>query len=442
MVPIELKDSADAAALAQRIAAAQETAALPAHARASILAKAADALAADAEAVVRLLAEEVRKPLKDGRREVQRAVFTLRWAAEEARRVVGEIVPLDLEPGSEGRTALVRRAARGPALFITPFNFPLNLAAHKVAPAVAVGLPFVLKPDPRAPRVAGRLLDVLVAAGWPAAACALALGPIPALEALVQDERFKIFSFTGSTTVGWRLKSLAVKAHACLELGGNAAVFVAKDADLPWAAARCAWGAYAYAGQTCISVQRIYVEKDVLPEFRRLLVANIKELVVGDPLDEKTDVGPLIDEAAAMRVETWLTEAVSRGGKLWAGGPRRGAFVPPALVEGVPADCRLSCEEAFGPVAVLDAVDGKEQALDKINDSRYGLQAGIFTNDLAFVQRAFARLHVGGLVVNDIPSFRSDAMPYGGVKDSGLGREGVRWTIADYTEPKTLIMKS
>lgn len=442
MVRIDLKDAQDAAALAARIAAAKEKAALPAHQRASILNKAADALEKDKEALARLLAEEVGKPLKAGRVEVSRMLFTLRWSAEEARRIGGEIMPLDLSSGEEGRVALIKRVPRGPALFITPFNFPLNLVAHKVAPAVAVGLPFVLKPDPRCPKSAERLLGALVDAGWPKEACALALGPNPALEALVKDERFKIFSFTGSTAVGWKLKALAVKAQTCLELGGNAAVFVAKDADLAWAAARCAAGGYSYAGQTCIHVQRIYVEKDALPEFRRLLVANIKELIVGDAADEKTDVGPVIDENAAKRIEEWLKEAVSRGGKLWAGGERKGNFIPPALVEGAPADCRLLKEEVFGPVVTLEAVDSKEVALDKMNDSRYGLQAGIFTNDLAFVSRAFARLDYGGIIVNDIPSFRSDAMPYGGVKDSGVGREGVRSTIEEYTEPKTLVLKS
>ncbi len=442
MVPIELKDEKDAAALAARIAGAREKAALPAYRRADILRQAADRLEKDAEALARLLAEEVGKPLKAGRVEVGRLLFTLRWSAEEARRIGGEVMPLDLAPGDEGRVAIVKRVPRGPALFITPFNFPLNLVAHKVAPAVAVGLPFVLKPDPRAAKSAARLVDALVAAGWPAECCALALGPHAALEALVKDERFKIFSFTGSTAVGWKLKALAVKAQSCLELGGNAAVFVAKDADLPWAAARCAAGGYAYAGQTCIHVQRIYVEKDVLSEFRKLLVANIKELAVGDALDEKTDVGPVIDEKSAARIEEWLKEAVSKGGKLWAGGERRGLLIPPALVEGVPAGCRLSDEEVFGPVVTLEGVDSKEEALDKMNASRYGLQAGVFTNDLAFVQRAFARLDFGGVIVNDIPSYRSDAMPYGGVKDSGVGREGIRSTIEEYTEPKTLVLKS
>ncbi len=442
LVRIELTDDASASAVAARCAASSGKAAMPAHARAKILLKAAEALEAQAEDFARLICAEVGKPMKEARREAARGAFTLRWAGEEARRIVGEMLPLDLDANSEGRYAVVKRVPRGPALFITPFNFPLNLVAHKVAPAVAVGLPFVLKPDPRCPKTAEKLIGLLVDAGWPAEAAIVVGGPLPAAEALVRDERFRVFSFTGSTSVGWKLKSLAVKAHSCLELGGNAAVFVAKDADLPWAAARCAWGAFYYSGQVCISVQRIYVEEEVHSEFRRLLVENIKGLVSGDPADEKTDVGPMIDEKSALRVEEWLKEAVAKGAKLWTGGPRKGLFIPPSLLEGVPAECRLSCEEAFGPVATLDAVTSREDALDRMAKSRYGLQAGIFTNDLAFIHRAFDVLPVGGLIVNDIPSFRSDAMPYGGMKDSGIGREGVRYAMEDFTEPKTLVIKS
>lgn len=442
MVRVELTDAPSAAAVAARCAAAVGKAALPAHARARILLNAAEALEARSEEFARLICSEVGKPIKEARREAGRAAFTLRWAGEESKRVVGEMLPLDLDAGSEGRYAMIKRVPRGPALFITPFNFPLNLVAHKVAPAIAVGLPFVLKPDPRCPKTAEKLIGLLVDAGWPAEAAIVVGGPLPAAEALVRDERFRIFSFTGSTTVGWKLKALAVKAHACLELGGNAAVFVGKDADLPWAAARCAWGAFCYSGQVCISVQRIFVEKEVHAEFRRLLVENIKFLVVGDPADEKTDIGPLIDEKTAIRVEEWLKEAVGKGAKLWTGGPRQGKVIPPSLLEGVPADCRLSCEEVFGPVATLDAVDSREEALERMATTRFGLQAGIFTNDLAFVQRAFDRLPVGGLIVNDIPTFRSDAMPYGGTKDSGIGREGVRYAMEDFTELKTLVLKS
>lgn len=441
MVRAELSTEAGAGALAAKCAAAAPRAALPTHARAKILAAAADALEKDAEIFARLVVEEVKKPLKEARREAARVAFTFRWASEEARRINGEYLPLDLDANSEGRFAVVKRVPRGPALFITPFNFPLNLVAHKIAPAVAAGLPFILKPDPRAPRCAEKLIEVLIEAGWPADAALVAQGHIPIVEVLVRDDRLKILSFTGSTKVGWHLKSISGKKHCVLELGGNAGVFIGADADLPWAAARCAWGAYAYSGQTCISVQRIVVEKSVHSEFRKLLVQNIQELKSGDPADESTDVGPLIDEASAVRVEEWIKEAVSRGAKLWAGGSRKGAFLPPALVENAPADCRLSCEEAFGPVATLEAFDSRERALDRLAEGNFGLQAGLFTNDLAFVHRAFERLSVGGLVVNDVPTYRADAAPYGGTRDSGTGREGVRWAIEEYTERKTLVMK-
>ncbi len=443
LVRIELTDEASAKAAAARCAAATKAVAgLSSHQRALILRKTAEKMESQAGEFARLICSEVGKPLKEARREAARGAFTVRWAGEEARRVVGEVLPLDLDAGFEGRWSVVKRVPRGPALFITPFNFPLNLVAHKVAPAVAAGLPFVLKPDPRCPKTAEKLVALLVENGWPAEAAIVVGGPIPAAEALVRDERFRVFSFTGSTAVGWKLKSLAVKAHSCLELGGNAAVFVAKDADLAWAAARCAWGAFYYSGQVCISVQRIFVEKEVHAEFRRLLVENIKGLVVGDPSDETVDIGPLIDEKSAARVEEWLKEAVAKGAKLWTGGPRNGLTIPPSLLEGVPADAKLSCEEAFGPVATLDAVASKEEALDRINASKYGLQAGLFTNDLAFVQRAYQVLEVGGVIVNDIPSFRSDAMPYGGMKDSGEGREGVRYAIHDFTEEKALVFKN
>lgn len=442
LVRAELKTEADAAAWAARLAAAAPRAALPAHARARVLSEAADTLARGGEAAARLIVAEVRKPLKDARREVLRGVFTLRWASEEARRIVGEVLPLDLEPGAEGRYALVRRVPRGPALFITPFNFPLNLAAHKVAPAVAVGLPFALKPDPRACGTAALLLGALVDAGWPAEAAVLADGEIAAVEALARHEKIRLLSFTGSTRAGWRLAEVAARKHRVLELGGSAGVFVASDADLAAAAARCAWGAYAYSGQTCISVQRIFVEKPVYAEFRELLLRQIAALKCGEPEDEAVDVGPMIDEASALRVEEWTREAVAGGARLSAGGPRRGAFLPPALIEVAPAECRLSCEEAFGPVALLDAVDSREAGLDRLSATRYGLQAGLFTNDLGLVQRAFARLDAGGLIVNDVPTWRSDAMPYGGTKDSGLGREGVRWAIEEYTERRTLVMRA
>ena len=370
-----------------------------------------------------------------------RAVFTFRWAAEEARRFGGEILPIDFDQATEGRLALTRRFPRGPALFITPFNFPLNLVAHKVAPAIAVGMPFVLKPAPQAPRTAARLASVIRGAGWPAEAMAVVSAPVAAAEALVRDEHFGVLSFTGSAKVGWYLKSIAGKKHVVLELGGNAGVFVASDADIAWAAARSAWGAYYYSGQVCISVQRILVEAPVYKEFLGLFLKNLAELKVGDPMDENTDIGPLIDEAAAVRVEAWIQDAVAGGGRLLAGGPRKGDFLPPALVENAPASCKLSCEEAFGPVATIEKVASRSEAYEKLSLGSYGLQAGIFTNDLGGVFRAWGKIPVGGMIINDIPSFRSDAMPYGGVRDSGTGREGVRYAMEEFTEVRSLVLK-
>jgi aldehyde dehydrogenase (NAD+) len=442
VVAPEVVSKQDADRLAARIAAAApKAAALPTHARAAILQNIADGLEKDAEAFARLICEEVAKPMKDARKEVARAVFSFRWGAEEVKRFGGELLPLDLDPASEGRLALTRRFSRGPALLITPFNFPLNLVAHKVAPAIAVGAPFVLKPAPHAPRTALKLAQLILDAGWPKEAIAVVNCPVEAAEALVRDDRFGVLSFTGSAKVGWHLKSIAGKKHVLLELGGNAGVFVGADADLPWAAARCAWGAYYYSGQVCISVQRIIVEAPVYHEFRDLLMANIAELKVGDPAKDDTDIGPLIDEKAAMRVESWIEQALAGGGKLLAGGPRQGRTLPATLVENAPADCPLSCEEAFGPVATLEKVDSREAAYEKLASGSYGLQAGLFTNDLKGVMSAWGRIPVGGLIVNDIPAYRSDAMPYGGVKDSGTGREGVRYAMEEFTELRTLVLK-
>ncbi|MBI5631398.1 MAG: aldehyde dehydrogenase family protein [Elusimicrobia bacterium] len=434
------KDELDAI-VGRAAAAFAKTAAWPSHARAKALLSVSAAIEREAETFARLIAEEVQKPLKEARREVGRAVFTFRWASEEAKRFRGEVLPLDLDPNAEGRLALVRRFPRGPALFITPFNFPLNLVAHKVAPAMAVGIPFVLKPAPQAPRTAIKLAEVVRAAGWPEEAMAVAVVSNEEAEALVRDERFKILSFTGSAKVGWHIKSLAGKKHVLLELGGNAGVLVAADADVPWAAARSAWGAYYYSGQVCISVQRIYVEAPVYGEFKDLLLKNIAELRIGAPLDENTDIAPLISQEAAERVEAWIEEAVKGGGRVLRGGKRQGSLLPPTLIENAPETCRLSREEAFGPVAILRKVASRHEGLEKIAQGPYGLQAGIFTNDLRGVFEAWENIPVGGLIVNDIPSFRSDAMPYGGTKDSGTGREGARYAMEEFTELRTLVIK-
>lgn len=414
---------------------------IPSHERARVLQGVCDRLKAAREEFAGLLCAEVRKPIRDARREVDRAAFTFSWAAQEALRFGGEWLPLDHDPASEGRLALVRRFPRGPCLFITPFNFPLNLVAHKAAPAMAVGAPFLLKPAPQAPRTARRLGELLLEAGWPQEGFAVVPCSNEEAEALVQDERFAVLSFTGSAKVGWKLKSLAGRKHVVLELGGNACALVCADADLAWAAARCAMGAFSYAGQVCISVQRILVEAPVYDDFKRLFLEKTRALRVGPPEDESTDVGPLIDAAAAGRVEAWVQEAVSGGARLVCGGERRGDLLAPAVLEGVPTGCRLSCEEAFGPVVGLERFSSPAEALRKVSEGAYGLQAGVFTRDIGTVLGAWEEAEVGGVIVNDVPTFRSDAMPYGGVKLSGTGREGVRWAMAEFTEPRTLVLK-
>ncbi|MBI4375373.1 MAG: aldehyde dehydrogenase family protein [Elusimicrobia bacterium] len=415
--------------------------ALPSHSKSKMLERIARGIESDSEGFARLIVEEVAKPLKEARREVSRAAFTFDWASEEAKRFGGELLPLDLDLNTEGRFALTRRFPRGPALFITPFNFPLNLVAHKVAAAIAVGVPWALKPAPQAPRTAERLGELILEAGWPKECMAVVSCSNELAEGLVRDPNFGVLSFTGSDKVGWHLKSVAGKKHAILELGGNAAAYVAPDADLAWAAARIAWGAFYYSGQVCISVQRVLVHAKVYEPFKEMLLKNISELVIGEPGDERTDIGPLISEESAKRVEAWIQEAVSAGGRLLAGGRRQGRLIFPTLVENVPSHAKLSCQEAFGPVATIEPVDSRERALERIGEGGFGLQAGLFTNDLKGVFDAWNRVPVGGLILNDIPAFRSDAMPYGGVRDSGTGREGVRYAMEELTERRTLVLR-
>ncbi|HVE11966.1 MAG TPA: aldehyde dehydrogenase family protein [Elusimicrobiota bacterium] len=441
--PVREMSTEEALAAARRLAArVPDAAKAPSHLRAKVLAGVAERLKAEREVFAALICEEVGKPIKEARREVDRAAFTFAWAAGEAPRWGGEWLPLDFDASTEGRMAFVRRAPRGACLFICPFNFPLNLVAHKVAPAIAVGAPFFLKPAPQAPKTAAKLAQAILDAGWPKDWFVAAPCSNETAEALAKDASFRVLSFTGSAKVGWHLKAVCGEKHAVLELGGNAAVVVAADADLPWAAARSAWGAFYYSGQVCISVQRVMVEEAVYDKFKDLFLKNARELVAGDPKDEKTDVAPLIDQRAAERVDAWIQEAAAGGGKVLLGGPRKDCFVPATIVENPPKACKLTCEEAFGPVVTLEKVPDVETALASIAAGQYGLQAGLFTKDLGSVLSAWADVPVGGLIVNDIPSFRSDAMPYGGSKGSGIGREGVRWAMEEFTEPRTLVVKA
>jgi acyl-CoA reductase-like NAD-dependent aldehyde dehydrogenase len=339
-----------------------------------------------------------------------------------------------------GRWGLMRRFPLGPVFAITPFNFPLNLVAHKVAPAIAAGCPIILKPAPQTPICALMLAEIVSEAGWPEGA--LAVMPLSNDDAalLVADDRIKLLTFTGSAAVGWQLKSQAGKKKVTLELGGNAGVIVHRDADLQYAAQRCVAGGFSYAGQTCISVQRILVHNAVFEKFTELLVQGVRKLKSGDPMQESTDIPPLIREQDAVRVMEWIDEAVKGGAKLLCGGKRNGSTVEAAVLTGTDPNMRVNCAEVFGPVVTVEPYETFDEALRSINHSDYGLQAGVMTRDAGLIQTAFEELEVGGVIVGDVPSFRVDQMPYGGVKDSGLGREGLRYAIEDMTERKLLVM--
>jgi acyl-CoA reductase-like NAD-dependent aldehyde dehydrogenase len=392
------------------------------------------------EEFAHLIALEAGKPIRTARAEVDRAVFTFAVAAEEATRIGGEWLPLDWQASTAGRAGIIRRFALGPILAITPFNFPLNLVAHKVAPAIAAGCTTVLKPAPQTPLTSLLLAEVCEQAGLPAGA--LNVLPLANQEAekLVGDDRLKMLTFTGSVPVGWALKGKSGKKKVTLELGGNAAVIVHCDADVDVAADRCVVGGFSYAGQSCISVQRIYVQRSIQEQFLARLLAGVRKLHVGDPLNEATDVGPMISEEAARRAASWIEEAVAGGAKLHAGGKREGAVLQPAVLTNVRAEMKVSCEEVFAPVVIIESYDEFGDAIRRVNDSPFGLQAGVFTRDSKLLFSAFENLEVGGVIVGDMSAFRIDHMPYGGVKDSGMGREGLRYAIEEMTEPRILVL--
>ena len=408
--------------------------------RASALRKVADGITARRDEFARTICQEAAKPIKTARIEVERAINTFQIAAEESTRIHGEYLPLDTLESTSGRWGMVRRFPLGPVFAITPFNFPLNLVAHKVAPAMAAGCPLILKPAPQTPLSSFLLAEIVQESGWPEGA--LAVMPLSNDNAalLVADDRIKLLTFTGSAAVGWQLKSQAGKKRVTLELGGNAGVIVHSDADLEHAAHRCVAGGFSYAGQTCISVQRILVQESVFKSFTDLLLKGVRQLKSGDPMNEETDVPPLIREQDAVRVVEWIDEAVKGGAKLLCGGKRNGAMVEPAVLNGTSPEMRVNCAEVFGPVVTVEPYEYFPEALHQINNSNYGLQAGVFTRDAGLIQMAFEELEVGGVIAGDVPSFRVDQMPYGGVKDSGLGREGLRYSIEDMTERRLLVM--
>lgn len=428
------------AAITAAVKAFGTTRRLPAFERQRVLRRVAQTIAERKEEFARTMAQEAGKPIKASRTEVERTIFTFNVAAEESTRIYGEYIPLDWQEFTAGRWGLVRRFPLGPIAGITPFNFPLNLVAHKVAPAIASGCTMVLKPAPRTPLSAFLLAECVQQAGWPDGA--LNVLPLSNEDAglLVTDERIKLISFTGSAPVGWQIKKNAGKKKVILELGGNAGVIVHSDADLAYAADRCVAGGFGYAGQTCISVQRILVERSVHGQFLDLFLAGVKKLKIGDPLEESTDLGPLIRESDAIRASQWIEEAVRSGARLLVGGKRNGPLLEPTVLTGTRPDMKVNCQEIFGPVVTVESYDDFHAAVRQINNSPYGLQAGIFTRDVKLLFNAYEELEVGGVIAGDVPAFRIDHMPYGGVKDSGLGREGLRYAIEEMTEPKLLVM--
>lgn len=429
------------AAIAAAAAAAEPMARMAAYERQDVLAHCVKRFQERQDELAYALCVEAGKPIRDSRGEVSRLIDTFRIAAEESVRITGEIQPLDISARNRGYQGMWKRVPIGPCSFISPFNFPLNLAAHKIAPAVAVGCPFVMKPASRTPLGAIIIGEVLAETKLPKGAFSILPASRNGADLFTTDDRLKLLSFTGSPDVGWYLKARAGKKKVVLELGGNAAVIIDADADLDDAVARVVFGAFYQSGQSCISVQRIIVHESVYDEFRDLLVAKTKTLVAGNPQDENTFIGPMIDVKEASRLDTWVQEAVAEGGKLLCGGKRDGAMLEATLLEGIDRNTKLYREEAFGPVAGLSKFSDFDNALDEVNDSKFGLQVGIFTRDLYKMLKAWDRLDVGGVVIGDVPSYRVDNMPYGGVKDSGLGREGIRFAIEDMTEIRNLVIR-
>jgi acyl-CoA reductase-like NAD-dependent aldehyde dehydrogenase len=415
---------------------------MPAYARQAILQHCVSRFEERFDELAMSLCIEAGKPINDARGEVTRLIDTFRIAAEESVRISGEVMNLEISPRANGYRGMFQRVPIGPCSFISPFNFPLNLAAHKIAPALAVGCPFVLKPASRTPIGALMIGEILAETDIPAGAFSILPCSRDGADLFTTDDRLKLLSFTGSPEVGWQLKAKAGRKPVVLELGGNAACIVDHDTDLDDAVARLVIGSFYQSGQSCIGVQRIMVHDSIYETLRDKLVAAAKQLVAGDPKQEDTFIGPMISESEAERLETWINSALEAGGQLLCGGHRKGAMLEATLLEEVPPTEPICAGEAFGPVAVLSRFSSFDEALRDVNDSAFGLQAGIFTRDLYKMQKAWDELEVGGVVIGDIPSWRVDNMPYGGVKDSGLGREGIRFAMEDMTEVRNLVIRT
>jgi len=410
--------------------------------RGEVLFAIADGLEERGEELARIIAMEAGKPIVQARAEVGRACSTFRIAAEEAKRIEGELVPIDVADDVTKGFGLVRRFGIGPVLAITPFNFPLNLVAHKVAPALAAGNPVIVKPSPKAPLTALVMGEIIMeAAELPTGALSVVLCSDELAGKAVADERIRKITFTGSDVVGWKIKAASGTKRVTLELGGNAGVIIDEDADIEHAAKRCATGAFAYSGQVCISVQRIHIHKKVYNIFRDALVKEVAELVMGDPLKDETTFGPMIDEVALQNTEAMVEEAKANGAEVLIGGERKGNFFMPTVLGSVKPGMRICKDEAFAPVVTLETYGDYTQVLAEINESKFGLQVGLFVSNINKVMQAYETLDVGGVIAGDIPTFRVDNMPYGGVKESGFGREGVKYAIEEMTEPKLLVIK-
>ena len=429
------------AALDANAQAAKPAREMPAYERAAALRKVADGLEAARAELTRTLALEAGKPIAQAKLELDRTVFVFRDAAEEATRIDGQVLPADVVPSAKGRIALTRRFPLAPVVGITPFNFPILLAAHKIAPAMACGSTITVKPPPQDPLTTSRLGELVKASGYPEGGVNITPCHVEVAQILIEDPRVRVITFTGSAKAGWAIRAKAGSKRVLLELGGNAAVIIEPDADLTWAASRCAVGGFTYAGQSCISTQRIFVHEQAYQGFLKLFLDKVKQLKVGDVLDEKTDVGPMIDPGAGERVERWIVEAVAAGAEVALGGKRRGVFIDPTVLLHTTPEMKVNCEEVFAPLVTVTPYKNVADAIAWANASPYGLQAGVFTTNLQTMFRLHAELDVGAVNGNDIPGFRVDRLPYGGAKASGLGREGVRYAIEEMTERRVLTLK-
>ncbi len=438
----ESSEAAVRAAIGRAAAVAPQLATTPAYERAAILNRAAEIITDEAEKIARTMAQESGKPMKYARGEVSRCVETFTFAADAARSLHGETVPLDAAKGGVGKIGYYVRVPVGVIAANTPFNFPLNLVAHKVAPAVAAGCPIVLKPAPATPLTARHLADILREAGLPESGIEVVIGGGDVGNWLVTDSRIAMITFTGSVPIAREISKVVGLRRVTLELGGNAATVIDADADVDSAISRTVSGGFAYSGQVCISVQRLFIHRSRYDEFRDKYVAAANKLVIGDPLDDKTDLGPMLNDGACQRIDSWVSEAVSGGAKVIAGGSRDGRLYEATVIEGAQRDMKIMREEVFGPVVCLIPFDDFDQALDAVNDSPFGLQAGVYTRDLNHAMLAAQKLNVGGVMINDAPTFRVDQMPYGGVKDSGVGREGPRFAIEEMTNLKMIVINT